>query len=151
MSALSYDDLRNANGRDLGTSRWISVDQNRIDRFADVSGDHQWIHLDTERAARGAFGTTIAHGYLTITLVGTLLGELLRVEPGLVMVNYGLDTLRFLSPVPVGARLSAKARIDTVEETPRGLRVALAVSGEVEDSERPVCVATAVILVQREG
>jgi acyl dehydratase len=93
MNQLTYEELRDGSGLDLGSSRWVEVDQARIDRFAEVSEDHQWIHVDPQRAATGAFGTTIAHGYLTITLVGTLLGELLRVDPSLVMVNYGLDSL----------------------------------------------------------
>lgn len=148
MNALTFDELRGAAGRDLGASRWLLVDQDRVDRFADVSEDHQWIHVDPERARQGAFGSTVSHGYLTISLIGTLLGELLNVEPGLVMVNYGLDRLRFIAPVSVGAKLRASAKVERVQETPQGLRLAVAAIGEVKGNERPVCVATSVILVQ---
>lgn len=149
MNKLTYEDLREGAGLDLGSSRWVEVDQARIDRFADVSEDHQWIHIDPERAATGAFGTTIAHGYITVTLVGTLLGELLRVDPGLVMVNYGLDSLRFTAPVPAGSRIRADASISGVEESPRGLRLTLRVVGEIEGKKGPACRASAVILVRR--
>jgi acyl dehydratase len=147
--AYRYEDLREGAGLDLGSSRWVTVDQDRIDKFAQVSEDHQWIHVDAERAAHGAFGNTIAHGYLTITLVGTLFGELLNVDPSLVMVNYGLDKLRFTAPVPADSRLRASAVISTVEETPRGLRINLDVTGEVDGAGKPACRAKAVVLVSR--
>lgn len=145
----SYEQLRNGQGLDLGASRWVEIDQERIDRFADVSEDHQWIHVDAQRAASGAFGSTIAHGYLTISLVGTLVGELLQVEPDLVMVNYGLDSLRFTAPVPVGSKLQARATIEDVVESERGLRLTVAVTGEVEGAQRPACLARKVVLVSR--
>ncbi|MFE5700767.1 MaoC family dehydratase [Rhodococcus koreensis] len=146
---LTYEDLATAAGRDLGASRWIHIAQNRIDGFADVTEDHQWIHVDPERAASGTFGTTIAHGYLTISLVGALLGELLAVEPDVVLVNYGLDKLRFTAPVPVGSRLRARAEIAEVIPSSRGLQLTLRVIGEVEGAEKPSCVADARVLVSR--
>lgn len=148
---FSYDQLRHGAGLDLGTSRWVTVDQDRIDRFATVSEDYQWIHVDTKRAAEGPFGSTIAHGYLTVTLAGSLLGELLRVEPSLIMVNYGLDSVRFRSPVPAASRVRARVEIDEVTESARGLRLALAASGEIEGGDRPVCLVRKIVLVSQAG
>ncbi|GAA1510998.1 MaoC family dehydratase [Nocardioides humi] len=146
---MSYDQLAEAKDHDLGASRWVLVDQDRIDRFAEVSEDHQWIHVDAERAADGPFGTTVAHGYLTLSLVGTLLGELLDVEPDVVLVNYGLDRIRFLAPVAAGARVRARGRIVGVETTAHGLRLLVSAHGETEGRTDPVCVADAVVLVRR--
>lgn len=146
---LSFDQLAAAKDHDLGVSRWLFVDQGRIDRFADVSEDRQWIHVDTERAADGPFGTTISHGYLTLSLVGTLVGELLDVEPDVVLVNYGLDRVRFIAPVPAGSQLRARARITTSEATAHGLRLVLSAHGEIDTAQNPVCVADTVVLARR--
>src|SRR5689334_13499096 len=98
-------------GRDLGASDWLSIEQDRVDRFADATGDHQWIHVDPERAKAGPFGTTIAHGYLTLSLVIPLWTELLTIDGIGMAVNYGLNKVRFPAPVPVGSRIRLAARV----------------------------------------
>ncbi len=131
---------------DLGTSDWLLVDQARIDGFADVTGDHQWIHVDPERAKAGPFGTTVAHGYLTLALAPVLLQQVVVVDGVDAVVNYGLNRVRFPAPVPVGARLrghvtlaGAAGRGDAIEAT-FGLTV------EIDGNPRPACVAELVVL-----
>ncbi|MEU4202378.1 MaoC family dehydratase [Streptomyces sp. NPDC045470] len=137
----SLDALRNAVGEDLGTSDWLEIDQKRIDLFADATGDHQWIHVDPERAAAGPFGTTIAHGYLTLALLPALVPQLLRVDNVKMGINYGVDKVRFPAPVPVGSRVRATARIAGVTEVSGGVQLATTVTVEREGGEKPVCVA----------
>ncbi|RSO49109.1 dehydratase [Streptomyces sp. WAC 06725] len=137
----SLDELRNAVGEDLGTSGWLEIDQKRIDLFADATGDHQWIHVDPERAAAGPFGATIAHGYLTLALLPALVPQLLRVDNVKMGINYGVNKVRFPAPVPVGSRLRATARIADVTEVPGGVQLATAVTVEREGGDKPVCVA----------
>ena len=132
-------------GQIIGVSDWITVDQRRIDLFAEATGDHQWIHLDAERAAKGPFGTTIAHGYLTLSLIPPLIGELLQVEGISMGINYGLDRLRFPSPVPVGSRVRIVGRLDEVTEVAGGLQVKFAATYELEGGEKPACVAELVL------
>jgi acyl dehydratase len=146
-AAVILEALSEAAGLDLGVSRWVTLDQARIDAFADVTEDFQWIHVDATQAAEGPYGTTIAHGYLTISVVGTLLGELLDIGPGITAVNYGLNRLRFPAPVRSGSRIRAAARIETVTETDTGLQLEITVTGELEGSSKPACAATAVIRV----
>ncbi|MFH8408335.1 MaoC family dehydratase [Streptomyces sp. NPDC018019] len=137
----SLDELRNAVGEDLGTSDWLEIDQKRIDLFAEATGDHQWIHVDPERAAGGPFGTTIAHGYLTLALLPALVPQLLRVDNVQMGLNYGVNKVRFPAPVPVGSRLRATARIAEVTEVSGGVQLATTVTVEREGGEKPVCVA----------
>ncbi|MFI9233182.1 MaoC family dehydratase [Streptomyces rimosus] len=137
----SLDELRNAVGEDLGTSDWLEIDQKRIDLFADTTGDHQWIHVDPERAAAGPFGATIAHGYLTLALLPALVPQLLRVDNVKMGINYGVNKVRFPAPVPVGSRLRATARIADVTEVTGGVQLATAVTVEREGGDKPVCVA----------
>ncbi|WP_206507659.1 MaoC family dehydratase [Streptomyces chrestomyceticus] len=137
----SLDALRNAVGEDLGTSDWLEIDQKRIDLFADATGDHQWIHVDPERAAAGPFGATIAHGYLTLALLPALVPQLLRVDNVKMGINYGVDKVRFPAPVPVGSRVRATARIAGVTEVSGGVQLATTVTVEREGGEKPVCVA----------
>ncbi|MFI2239647.1 MaoC family dehydratase [Streptomyces chrestomyceticus] len=137
----SLDALRNAVGEDLGTSDWLEIDQKRIDLFADATGDHQWIHVDAERAAAGPFGATIAHGYLTLALLPALVPQLLRVDNVKMGINYGVDKVRFPAPVPVGSRVRATARIAGVTEVSGGVQLATTVTVEREGGEKPVCVA----------
>lgn len=146
---LSYAALADGAGLDLGASRWVTVDQARINAFADVTGDRQWIHVDSARASGGPYGTTIAHGYLTISVVGALLGELLELGPGVTAVNYGLNRLRFPAPVRSGSRVRASGRIESVTPTGAGLQLEITVTGELEGSSKPACAATAVIRVAR--
>ena len=135
------DGLRGSVGRHLGWSSWKEVTHEMVDRFADLTGDHNWIHVDTERAAKGPFGTTIAHGYLTLSLVPPLLGELLHVEGVTTPINYGIDRLRFPAPVRVGSRIRLGGEIAEASEVPGGVQVKLALTFEVEGGEKPVCVA----------
>ncbi|MFE5742496.1 MaoC family dehydratase [Streptomyces celluloflavus] len=140
----SLDELRAAVGEDLGTSDWLEIDQRRIDRFAEATGDHQWIHVDPERAAAGPFGTTIAHGYLTLSLLPALVPQLMRVDNVTMGINYGVNKVRFPATVPVGSRLRASARIAEVTEVPDGVQVATTVTVEREGGGKPVCVAETV-------
>ncbi|MGA4842938.1 MaoC family dehydratase [Streptomyces sp. G45] len=141
----SADDLRAAVGEPLGPSDWLTVDQKRIDLFAEATGDHQWIHVDPEKAAAGPFGSTIAHGYLTLSLLPVLVPGVMRVEGLRMGLNYGTNKVRFPSPVPVGSRVRATAVLTGVEETKDGgVQVTAAVTVEREGSEKPACVAESV-------
>ncbi|MFG2207759.1 MaoC family dehydratase [Streptomyces sp. NPDC048638] len=140
----SVDELRGAVGEELGPSEWLEVDQKRIDLFADATGDHQWIHVDPEKAADGPFGTTIAHGYLTLSLLPTLVPRLMRVDNVKMGINYGTNKVRFPATVPVGSRLRATARIAEVTEVPGGVQLATVVTVEREGGDKPVCVAESV-------
>lgn len=138
----SADELRAAIGEELDGSDWLEVDQKRIDLFADATDDHQWIHVDPERAAEGPFGTTIAHGYLTLSLLPALLPQVLRVEGTKMGVNYGVNKVRFPSPVPTGSRVRARVTLaDVSEASDGGVQVAAQVTVEREGGEKPVCVA----------
>jgi acyl dehydratase len=137
----SPESLLDAVGTELGPSGWITVGQDRIDRFADATDDHQWIHIDPERAAAGPFGGTIAHGYLSLSLLAPLMFELLRVEHTALVVNAGSDRVRFLSPVRAGTRVRASATITAAERIPTGVRVRQAVTLEAEGADRPALVA----------
>jgi acyl dehydratase len=128
-------------GRHLGYSDWREVTQEQVQLFADATGDHQWIHLDAERAAAGPFGTTIAHGFLTLALAPVLLGEVLVVTGISMGVNYGLNKVRFPAPVPVGSKLRVGAVIDKVDDITGGAQVTLTGTWEVEGGTKPVCVA----------
>ncbi|MFF3635482.1 MaoC family dehydratase [Streptomyces sp. NPDC002250] len=140
----SPDELKAAVGEQLGHTDWLEVDQKRIDLFAEATGDHQWIHVDPEKAAAGPFGTTIAHGYLTLSLLPLFGPQLLRVEGVRMGVNYGTNKVRFPSPVPVGSRLHATAVITGVEDVKDGIQVTLAFTVEREGGQKPVCVAESV-------
>ena len=137
----SPEALLDAVGTELGPSDWITVGQGRIDRFAEATDDHQWIHIDPERAASGPFGGTIAHGYLSLSLLAPLMFELLRVDGTALVVNAGSDRVRFLSPVRSGTRVRASATITAAERIPTGIRVRQAVTLEAEDADRPALVA----------
>ncbi|MCZ7413467.1 MULTISPECIES: MaoC family dehydratase [unclassified Streptomyces] len=146
----TVDELREAVGVELGPSDWLEVDQKRIDLFADATGDHQWIHVDPERAARGPFGTTIAHGYLTLSLLPVLMPRVLRVEGVRMGVNYGVNKVRFPAPVPVGSRLRARVRIAEVSEVgDDGVQCVAQTTVEREGGEKPVCVAESVVRYYR--
>ncbi|MFG2225820.1 MaoC family dehydratase [Streptomyces sp. NPDC048644] len=140
----SLDELRAAVGEDLGTSDWLEIDQKRIDLFAEATGDHQWIHVDEEKAAAGPFGTTIAHGYLTLSLLPALVPQLMRVDNVKMGINYGTNKVRFPATVPVGSRLRATARIAEVTEVAGGVQLTTTVTIEREGGDKPVCVAEAV-------
>jgi len=134
-------ELRAAVGKHLGHSDWLEVTQERIDQFAEATGDHQWIHVDPERARKGPFGTTIAHGYLTMSLVSYFLPRIVEVRGVSMGVNYGTDRLRFPAPVPVGSRIRAGAELVEALPTKDGaVQAKIRVTIEVEGQERPACV-----------
>ena len=133
--------LLDAVGTDLGTSAWLLVDQERIDRFADATDDHQWIHVDPERAAAGPFGGTIAHGYLSLSLLAPIMFDLLHVEACALVVNAGSDRVRFVSPVRAGSRVRARATLVGAERIPTGVRARTAVTLEIEGGDKPALVA----------
>lgn len=139
-------DFQNYVGKTLGTSDWRTVDQKTIDQYADLSGDHQWIHVDVERAKRESpGGKTIAHGYLVLTLISTLAPKIWTVEKRSRALNYGLNRLRFTGVVPVDSRIRLKHGVKTVEPMQGGYRIVFDVTVEVEGSEKPALVAEQVI------
>jgi acyl dehydratase len=131
-------------GHHLGYGDWHRIDQDQINLFAEATGDHQWIHVDPERAKGGPFGTTIAHGYLTLSLAPGLLGEVLVVEGMSLGVNYGCNKVRFPSPVPVNSNLRLGVAVGGVEDVSGGVQVALDLTFETEGSSKPSCVAQVV-------
>jgi acyl dehydratase len=144
MLTVEYPkDLKQHVGQPLGPSEWVTVDQPMIDRFAEATGDHQWIHVDVERARREMpGGKTIAHGYLTLSLVPRLASTLVRVEKRRHGVNYGSNKVRFISPVPAGARVRLRQRILDVDDVAgNGVRVTSEMTVEIEGQERPALVA----------
>ena len=133
-------------GTPAETSEWMTIDQHRIDQFADATNDHQWIHVDPDRAAAGPFGTTIAHGFLTLSLISDLLFGVTTVEGSPMVINYGLDRVRFLGVVPVNSRVRATAQITAVTAVAQGIRVASTVTIELEGAEKPALVAESIAL-----
>jgi acyl dehydratase len=136
--------LRDLQGEHIGWTSWHEVDQNQVNLFADATGDHQWIHVDPERAAKGPFGAAIAHGYLTLSLAPVMLGELLTVEGMAFGVNYGCNKVRFPSPVKVGSKLRMGAEVTSVEDVSGGVQVTYTLTLETEGSTKPSCVAEVV-------
>jgi acyl dehydratase len=138
--------LKDSVGKHLGYSEWLSVEQDRVNQFADATGDHQWIHVDEERAKSGPFGSTIAHGYLTLSLVSYFLPQIMEVRGFDFAVNYGCNKVRFPAPVPVGSKIRAGAEIVSVEESKGAIQSIVRVTVEVEGKDRPACVAETVSL-----
>jgi acyl dehydratase len=136
---MKIDDLKP--GLELGPSEWREITQERVNLFADATGDHQWIHVDPERAATGPFGGTIAHGYLTLSMLPESAFALIDVEDASAAINYGLNKVRFPAPVPVGSRIRTSYRIADVAEVEGGVQVTTQATVEREGSEKPVCVA----------
>ena len=137
----SADELIASAGRDLGATDWLTVEQTRIDAFAEATGDRQWIHLDVERARRGPFGATIAHGYLVLSLVSLFLPQLLEVRGATMGINYGCDRVRFPSAVRAGSRIRGRGEIVSAEPVAGGVQVKIRVTVEVEGGDKPGCVA----------
>jgi len=134
-------ELIGQNGLDLGVTDWLLIEQSRIDAFADCTGDHQWIHVDPARANTGPFGATIAHGYLTLSLVNLFLPQLIDVRGFSAAVNVGADRLRFLAPVRVGAKIRGRGEIVSAEEIkPGAVQSVVRITVEIEHSEKPACV-----------
>jgi acyl dehydratase len=139
------DELATAVGEKLGTSDWVVVEQDRINTFADATGDHQWIHIDAEKAARGPFGGTIAHGMLTLSLLPTFLHQIYQVEGVSMGINYGLDRVRFPAPVPVGARLRGHTHLVEVTLLDAAVQVKLSTTIEIEGGSKPACVVESIV------
>lgn len=141
----SLAELKELVGQDVAVSDWVEVTQERVQQFADATGDHQWIHLDVERSQRESpYGTTIAHGFLTLSLLPALMQSAVRMSDVRMSVNYGLNRVRFTAPVPVGSRLRAQLKLLAVEDISGGAQVTWLVTIEREGSDRPVCVAESV-------
>jgi acyl dehydratase len=137
--------LRELAGQHAGYTEWQTMEQDRVNRFADATDDHQWIHVDVERAKESPFGGTIAHGYLTLSLVAPIMGQLVKVTDATTGLNYGLDRVRFPAPLPVGSRWRGGAELLEVTEIPGGLQMKVRVTIEVEGAEKPSMVAEALV------
>jgi acyl dehydratase len=140
-SFADVQELKTAVGEVLGESDWVTVSQEMIDRFAEATGDYQWIHVDRERAKSSPFGNTIAHGFLTLSLIPRLLDKVYTVGSVAARLNYGCNKVRFIQPVPSGARIRARIRLAEVDETPKGVRVTSEATVALEGSDRPACIA----------
>jgi acyl dehydratase len=140
-------EIADAAGQELGVSEWIEISQDRIDMFADATGDRQWIHVDPERAAHGPFGATIAHGYLTLSMLPFLGAQVYAFAGDVARVNYGLNKVRFVTPVRVGSKIRDRVDLLTVEDIDKGQRVTLQHTVEIKGGDKPVCVAEAVVLL----
>lgn len=146
-SFSGIDDVVHAVGTQLGESEWLEITQEQVNQFAEATGDHQWIHVDVERAEKGPYGGTIAHGYLTLSLIARFGDELFSVTGVTAKLNYGVNKVRFPAPVPVGSRVRASASISNTSETPAGIQVSLNWVIELENSTKPACVAETVVLL----
>jgi acyl dehydratase len=146
---LTIDELEHAGERDLGTSSWVRIEQRAINLFAEATGDHQWIHVDPEAAAKGPFGTTIAHGYLTLSLLPALLSEVLRVTDARMGVNYGIERVRFTAPVPSGSEVRLGARLVSAERRGEGVLYHVGVEIEIRGGEKPALVGEVVYFTAR--
>jgi acyl dehydratase len=143
----SFEDIESAAGEEIGTTEWVEITQERVDQFADATGDHQWIHVDVEKAKQGPFGGTIAHGYLTLSLVPWLGSQVFTLDTPGAKLNYGVNKVRFPSPVPVGSRVRAKVSVGEVTDVPAGKQLTLKYVVEIEDQDKPACVAETVVLL----
>jgi acyl dehydratase len=144
LTLNGIDDIRARIGQELGVSDWHEVTQEAIDAFAEVTGDHQWIHVDVERAQQTPFGGTIAHGFYTLSLAPAFSYALYTIEGFAFALNYGVNKVRFPAPLPVGSRVRMRAAIASVEDVPGGIQLAMALTFEREGGEKPVCVAETV-------
>lgn len=140
-------EIAEAAGEELGVSEWVEISQDRIDLFADATGDRQWIHVDPERAAHGPFGTTVAHGYLTLSMLPFLGAQVYAFAGNLARVNYGLNKVRFVTPVRVGSKVRNRVELLEVEEIEKGQRATLQHTVEIKGGDKPACVAETVVLL----
>lgn len=147
MAPTTYtlDQLPTLVGQHIGYSDWLLIDQARIDAFADATGDHQWIHIDPARAVSGPFGTTIAHGYLTLSLIPALSAQIWNLSDVKMGINYGCNKVRFPAPVKVGSELRCGITLSSLEEIEGGVQIVLTAALEVRDASRPSCVAEVVL------
>ena len=144
---LTVDELEGTQERDLGTSDWHPIEQRSIDQFAEATGDHQWIHVDREAAAAGPFGGTIAHGYLSLSMLPMLMSEVLSVEGARMGVNYGIERLRFTAPVPTGSEVRLHAKLVSAEWRGDGILYRVGVQIEIRGAEKPALVGEVLYLV----
>jgi acyl dehydratase len=148
MKTVSFEELPKLAGQDMGTSDWVLIDQDRINKFADATGDHQWIHVDVERAkAQMPGGKTIAHGYLTLSLIPMLGSQIMSITGVSRGINYGSNKVRFTNMVPVGSRVRAKQKLLAAEPKGPGLQLTNEITIEIEGQERPACIAETISLV----
>ena len=148
MKTVTFEELPALAGQEIGVSDWVEIDQDRIDKFADATGDHQWIHLDVERAKKEMpGGKTIAHGYLTLSLIPWLAGNLMRIEGVTRGINYGSNKVRFTNMVPVGSRVRARSKLLSVEARGGGMQLTSEVTIEIEGAARPACIAETIGIV----
>jgi acyl dehydratase len=145
-TTLTLAELERAEERDLGTSEWVTIDQDQVNQFAEATHDRQWIHVDPEAAARGPFGGTVAHGYLTLALLPYLVSQVLNVSDARMGINYGTERIRFTAPVPVGSDVRLKARLLGAERRGEGILYRVAVEIEIRDAEKPALVGEVVYL-----
>jgi acyl dehydratase len=143
----TLDQVAEAANTDLGSSEWVTIDQKRVNQFADATGDHQWIHVDTERAKEGPFGGTIAHGYLTLSLVPWLGSQVFTLQTPGAKLNYGVNKVRFPNPVLVGKRIRSHVAIGEVTDIPSGKQLTVRHTIEIEGEAKPACVAESVVLL----
>jgi acyl dehydratase len=143
----TFDEIEQAAGQEIGTSDWVEVTQDRVNQFADATGDHQWIHVDEEKAKDGPFGGTIAHGYLTLSLVPWLGSQVFGLETPGAKLNYGVNKVRFPNPVRVGSRIRARVAVGAVSDIPAGKQLTLGYTIEIEGQDKPACVAETVVLL----
>lgn len=143
----TFDEVAAAAGTDLGASDWVTIDQRRVNQFADATGDHQWIHVDMERAKEGPFGGTIAHGYLTLSLVPWLGSQVFTLRTPGAKLNYGVNKVRFPTPLLVGKRIRLHVQMGDVVDIPAGKQLTVRHTVEIEDEAKPACVAETVVLL----
>lgn len=144
---LTLAELEASTDRDLGASQWETIDQRQIDLFAEATHDHQWIHVDPEAAAQGPFGTTVAHGYLTLSMLPYFVSQVLNVTDVRMGINYGTEKIRFTAPVPVGSQVRLKATLRDSERRGEGVLYRLGIEVEIKDSEKPALVGEVLYLV----
>ena len=143
----TFEEIEAAAGQEIGTSDWVQIKQDRVNKFADATGDHQWIHVDVERAAAGPFGGTIAHGYLTLSLVPWLGSMVFTLQTPGAKLNYGVNKVRFPNPVRVGSRIRSRVTIGKVTDIPTGKQLTVNHVIEIEGQDKPACVAETVVLL----
>jgi acyl dehydratase len=148
MRTVTFEDLPGLVGQETGVSDWVTIDQDRITKFADATGDHQWIHIDAARAAKEMpGGKTIAHGYLTLSLIPRLTGGFLKIDGVTRGINYGSNKVRFTNMVPVGSRVRARSKLLSVEPRGGGMQLTSEVTIEIEGQQRPACIAETIGIV----
>jgi acyl dehydratase len=146
LAELTLRELEQAGKRELGTSQWVRIEQRAIDQFAEATGDHQWIHVDPEKAAAGPFGQTVAHGYLSLSLIPALLEQVLRVKDARMGLNYGIEKIRFTAPVPSGSEVRLHTTLNSVERRGEGVLLRLGVTIEIRGEEKPALVGEVLYL-----